>query len=49
MLRQSNHKFEQRFRKVEQLAEQQGLVMAETNEAALDRLWQQAKAELKSG
>ncbi len=47
-LRQSNHKFEQRFRRVEQLAEQQGLVMAETDEAALDRLWLQAKAELRS-
>lgn len=46
MLRQSNSKFELRFRRVEQLAEQQGLVMADTDEAELDQLWQQAKAEL---
>ncbi|MEH6469807.1 MAG: nucleoside triphosphate pyrophosphohydrolase [Halopseudomonas sp.] len=47
LLRQSNHKFEQRFRRVEQLACQQGLVIADTDEAALDQLWQQAKRELK--
>ncbi|MEH6649318.1 MAG: nucleoside triphosphate pyrophosphohydrolase [Motiliproteus sp.] len=48
LLRQSNTKFEQRFRRVEVLAEQQGLVMADTEEQVLDRLWQQAKAELTS-
>ncbi len=46
LLRQSNRKFELRFRRVEQLAAAQGLVMAETDEQVLDRLWQQAKADL---
>ncbi|MFT5722271.1 MAG: ATP diphosphatase [Motiliproteus sp.] len=47
LLRQSNHKFEQRFRRVEQLAATQGMVMADSDEASLDRLWQQAKQELR--
>ncbi|MFT6915072.1 MAG: ATP diphosphatase [Motiliproteus sp.] len=47
LLRQSNHKFEQRFRRVEQLAAEQGRVMADSDEASLDRLWQQAKRDLK--
>ena len=47
LLRQSNHKFEQRFRRVEQLAAAQGLVMADSDDASLDRLWQQAKRELQ--
>ncbi len=47
LLRQANHKFEQRFRRVEQLAAAQGLVMADSDEADLDRLWQQAKIELQ--
>lgn len=45
-LRQANHKFENRFRRVEQLAEAAGLVMQEASEAELDRLWRQAKQEL---
>ena len=47
LLRQSNQKFEQRFRRVEQLAAMQRLVMADSDEASLDRLWQQAKHELR--
>tara|TARA_R110002095_G_scaffold16898_1_gene20180 strand:- start:1130 stop:2290 length:1161 start_codon:yes stop_codon:yes gene_type:complete len=47
LLRQSNQKFEQRFRRVEQLAAKQGLVLADSDEASLDRLWQQAKHELR--
>ncbi|WP_210396715.1 nucleoside triphosphate pyrophosphohydrolase [Motiliproteus sediminis] len=45
-LRQANHKFETRFRRVEQLAADAGIAMAEADEAELDRLWQRAKAEL---
>ena len=45
-LRQANHKFETRFRRVEQLAAAAGLVMPDASEAELDRLWRQAKAEL---
>ena len=46
LLRQSNAKFERRFRRVEQLAAQQQVKMNEVEEAELDRLWRQAKAEL---
>jgi ATP diphosphatase len=45
LLRRANQKFEQRFRRVEQLAAEQRLNMAETEEALLDQLWQQAKRE----
>lgn len=48
LLRQSNQKFEQRFRRVEQLANAQEVVMADADEARLDQLWQQAKADLIS-
>ena len=47
LLRQANHKFEQRFRLVEQLAQSEGVLMSQAEEAELDRLWQQAKAQLK--
>ncbi len=47
LLRQSNQKFELRFRRVEQLAAAQGVVMADSDEATLDQLWQQAKRELR--
>lgn len=45
-LRLANRKFETRFRRVEQLAAGAGIVMSDASEAELDRLWQQAKAEL---
>lgn len=48
LLRQSNQKFEQRFREVERLARQQSLVMETATEAELDALWQQAKKRLKA-
>lgn len=48
VLRQANSKFERRFRRVEQLAQQQGLDMESTDEATLDQLWQQAKQQLAS-
>lgn len=45
-VRLANQKFEQRFRQVELLATDQGVVMAEASEAELDALWQQAKQQL---
>lgn len=45
-LRETNNRFTARFRYVEGELAMQGLKMAETNEAELDRLWQAAKLAL---
>ncbi|WP_207062578.1 nucleoside triphosphate pyrophosphohydrolase [Motiliproteus sp. SC1-56] len=47
VLRGANRKFESRFRRVETLAAEQGMDMRQADEAELDRLWEQAKAELR--
>ncbi|MCW8885392.1 MAG: nucleoside triphosphate pyrophosphohydrolase [Motiliproteus sp.] len=47
VLRQSNHKFERRFRRVEQLAQAEGIDMASSSEQELDRLWRLAKQQLQ--
>ncbi len=47
-LRRSSQKFENRFNRVEQLAGEGSIALAELDEAALDALWEQAKSELKT-
>ncbi|MEH6627334.1 MAG: nucleoside triphosphate pyrophosphohydrolase [Motiliproteus sp.] len=46
VLRQSNAKFERRFRRVEQLAQAANVDMATSSEQQLDQLWCQAKQQL---
>lgn len=43
-LRQASSKFEQRFRRMEQLAQQRGEALGALDDAALDALWERAKA-----
>ena len=45
-LRKTNHKFEQRFRYIEEQVQQTGREMADLPLAELDALWDKAKAEL---
>lgn len=47
-LRRASSKFESRFNRVEQLANDEKLALAEMDEAALDALWQRAKSDLQS-
>ena len=44
-LRDANARFEKRFRRVEALAQEQGLAMKTAPLSALDRLWERAKRE----
>ncbi len=46
-LRRSNHKFEQRFRAMETLAEERGITLAELDPDALEALYREAKKRLK--
>ncbi len=48
LLREANHRFEQRFRLVEQLARERGLDMPTTPLAVLEALWTEAKARLRA-
>ena len=48
-LRRASDKFARRFRQVEQLAREQGVVLADQDEALLDALWREAKRQLGSG
>ncbi len=47
-LRRTNHKFEARFRAIEQRLEAEGRVMESENLEALDRIWQSVKGVEKS-
>ncbi len=47
VLRQSNDKFERRFRRVEALAREANVDMATSSEERLDQLWRQAKQQLE--
>lgn len=49
VLRRANSKFELRFRGMEQLARAQQKELGQLDDAALDALWEQAKAAEKSG
>jgi len=48
-LRRANHKFERRFRRMEQMAAEQGAVLEGMSLEAQDALWNRAKAEEKAG
>jgi nucleoside triphosphate diphosphatase len=48
-LRRANAKFERRFRRMEALAAEEGINLAELDLAAQDRYWDRAKAEEKAG
>ncbi len=48
-MRRANHKFERRFRRMEQLAQAEGLTLESLDLAAQDALWNRAKAEEKAG
>ncbi len=48
-LRRANHKFERRFRRMEQLAQAEGLTLESLDLAAQDAYWNRAKAEEKAG
>ncbi len=45
-LRRATDKFSRRFRQVEQLARQQGVLLDQLDEAALDSLWRAAKVQV---
>ncbi|MEM9777706.1 MAG: MazG nucleotide pyrophosphohydrolase domain-containing protein, partial [Chloroflexota bacterium] len=46
-LREANLKFERRFKKMEILAQKQGIELKDLDESRLDGLWNQAKDLLK--
>jgi ATP diphosphatase len=48
-LRRANHKFERRFRRMEQLAAVDGVDLAALGLDAQDAYWNRAKAEEKAG
>lgn len=48
VVRQANHKFEQRFRLVESFVEQSDTSMSDMSLEALDKLWERAKSQLKA-
>jgi ATP diphosphatase len=48
-LRRANHKFERRFRRMEQLAAADGMALFGLDLDAQDAYWNRAKAEEKAG